>query len=69
MPRKSKIEEPKVSENPKRMEPTLPDEESKESPPKSDFDRAKVATKAPRAEKTAPKRKPLFGHFKLFGGR
>ena len=69
MPRKSKIEEPKVPETPKTAEPTLPNEEAKESPPKSDFDRAKVATKAPRAEKTAPKRKPLFGHFRLFGGR
>ena len=69
MPRKSKIEEPKVSESPKRMEPALPNEEAKESPPRSGFDRAKVAVKAPRAEKAAPKRKPLFGHFKLFGGR
>ena len=68
MPRKSKIEEPKVPETPKTAEPTLPKEEAKESP-KSNFDRAKVATKAPRAEKTASKRKPLFGHFRLFGGR
>ena len=69
MPRKSKIEEPKVPETPKTAEPALPEEEAKESPPKSDFDRARVAVKGPRAEKTAPKRQPLFGHFKLFGGR
>ena len=68
MPRKSKIEEPTKSETPKTTEPALPKEEAKESP-KSKFDRAKIEPKAPRAEKTAPKHKPLFGHFKLFGGR
>jgi hypothetical protein len=68
MPRKSKIEEPTKPETPKTTEPTLPKEEAKESP-KSNFDRAKIEPKAPRAEKTASKRKPLFGHFRLFGGR